>query len=759
MGKEWLLYWVSGNGGAAKSTKKRKSGGGSTEREPPSPGCMCSVFQLFDLHHFQFPLNHQTTLKTDSFLHFQDHEPSAVTKGVEAPRNSLELVETAACLPSATKEEEILNIPVGIQIKTSCENRSPRASTSSSKVRGEDLLSECSSGSPGAKTPNLVARLMGLDLLPESGSPSLSSSRRSTITNSHMHQYSSRHSLKQDRPRSRPFLQSRPCSRNNFYDNIDIAGGSVSLPETPRISSASRRSDVEQSRLSLQMNREHVGEELEYSAYAARKTGSRRRDVRVVQVQDENRSPAGSYHARNIVQQVKERVASRSRKVGLDITNTLKSREERRDEHVVLLKPKKRSPVLTRTEDGCGPSSKQTIPSCSPRLVRLFVDPKNKAITSSSPIAAKVQAPRLSPALSLSEENQSQVQEANVSLQKLRPQVLPMLNDQEHKSVQKCKKLGGNERFNSRLRNPPPTTASDAIRNKKEEPFIRPTTTNKLAVSVSEKKSSKRTPLSNELLPVSRKDSCLPLNKLRDKQQWGQNHDAQVSDALPWEGSSTTTRLSSCASRSYCPEEEVTHATTLLAFQENIRDKDICNGAAAASSSVDEMEFQYIKRILKRSGLDNATPVTLAKWFSPSHPLDPSIFHYMELFHPTTNKVSARLSHPSNRKLMFQLVDELLVEILKPYINPNPWIAGGGSQIMLYGSELIEQVCKRIKNFPSANCQVLEDIDALIEADLRKSKTSSYEEEEVGLERIASEIERDIMESLVHETSSTMLLS
>ncbi|KAI5670158.1 hypothetical protein M9H77_10522 [Catharanthus roseus] len=170
------------------------------------------------------------------------------------------------------------------------------------------------------------------------------------------------------------------------------------------------------------------------------------------------------------------------------------------------------------------------------------------------------------------------------------------------------------------------------------------------------------------------------------------------------------------------------------------------------------MEFQYIKIILKRTGLiHNSTPLSLANWFSPSHPLQPSIFHYMELFHSTTVNQCSRLSHRCNRKLIFQLVNELLVEILKPYINPKPWIrrrCGGGvvNRRKIYGgAELIEEICRKIKNFPLANCQVLEDIDGLIDGDLRKSDVGlivsssssswSWEDyEEVG-ERIALEIE------------------
>lgn len=62
----------------------------------------------------------------------------------------------------------------------------------------------------------------------------------------------------------------------------------------------------------------------------------------------------------------------------------------------------------------------------------------------------------------------------------------------------------------------------------------------------------------------------------------------------------------------------------------------------------------------------------------------------------------------------------------------------------------------RIQSLPSANCQVLEDIDALIDKDLRKKELGIrgrvFEEEEEEGESIVLEIERDIFESLVHES-------
>lgn len=71
MGKEWL-FW-GGGGGSSKSTKKQRSSGGGAEREAAAAaaaptGCMCAVFQLFDLHHLPFAMHHQPSFKPGSFL-------------------------------------------------------------------------------------------------------------------------------------------------------------------------------------------------------------------------------------------------------------------------------------------------------------------------------------------------------------------------------------------------------------------------------------------------------------------------------------------------------------------------------------------------------------------------------------------------------------------------------------------------------------------------------------------------------------------
>lgn len=65
MGRDWS--WLGGGGGGKKksSSKSKKD---DIKPQPPPPslagntataaGCMSAVFNIFDLHHLQFPINH-----------------------------------------------------------------------------------------------------------------------------------------------------------------------------------------------------------------------------------------------------------------------------------------------------------------------------------------------------------------------------------------------------------------------------------------------------------------------------------------------------------------------------------------------------------------------------------------------------------------------------------------------------------------------------------------------------------------------------
>ncbi|CAA7035097.1 unnamed protein product [Microthlaspi erraticum] len=633
MGRDWS--WLGGGGGKKKSSSKSKK---DIKTTPPvtSPagntataaGCMSAVFNIFDLQHLQFPLNHH-------HLH--------LPKGVDAPRNSLESTEEETpCSP--TRKDGNLNISMGIKIKTKPQARSSSSPSPSS-------LTATESYSPSVKTPTLVARLMGLDLVPDnyrsSPTPSSSSSSlielktptRSSHTNKHRH-YS--------------------LQRNS------IDGGTRSLPETPRISLGRRSVDVincyEHQRSSLLHLRDNNNNNNNNNINVLSSENNIARFTRVKEMKihedKENRSPRE--YARQIVMQLKENV-SRRRRMGADITNTTRSSKDHQHSREMHEPKKASSKITTITHDSS---------------------------SSSSPRLGSTETPKTKPP------------QANNVASKILETRLPPVQEEKHKQRRKP------ENFKSRLVKPPQTM--------QEEPFVRSPAA----------ASNKHNGLINfttvpSLHTIKKKDS--PPHK---------SSNLYVDSLKLRETQSSRNRASSELFPSF-PSQSQTHIAPPIAAG----------------------ELEYITRALRRTGVDRDTPVSYAKWFSPSHPLDPSIFYFLEHFAITRNSPED-LALRCNRKLLFHLADELLADILKPRINLKPWVCRYPvrSRGNLKGSELIDELSRRIERFPLAECLVLEDIDSLVAGDFPETATQTelaFEEEGEG---IVTELERGILETLVTET-------
>ncbi|KAL6977644.1 hypothetical protein U1Q18_026435 [Sarracenia purpurea var. burkii] len=219
-----------------------------------------------------------------------------------------------------------------------------------------------------------------------------------------------------------------------------------------------------------------------------------------------------------------------------------------------------------------------------------------------------------------------------------------------------------------------------------------------------------------------------------------------VFDSLP---SKIITLLPGCSSQAYEPER-----TKTLAAQGGSYDGDTSNGTTTG----DGEEFQYIAGILKRTGIETNPPLSFAEWYhSPTHPIHPSIFHRLELSAATIPAANySRLRHRRSRKLIFDLVNEILAEILRPFVNPTPWISPTArDHDQMNGFPLICAICSKIRSFQSVGCLVLDDIDALVEKDLRLRPWMAMEEEGEG---IVTGIGREIVETLVHETAIAIFL-
>ncbi|KAK6926310.1 DUF3741-associated sequence motif [Dillenia turbinata] len=686
MGKE---YWYRGTRKSSSTSKKGGSGGG--EKETASQlGCMSAVFQLFDFHHFPCAFHQRPSLQPDPNF-FPDDEPTTSLKGVEAPRNSLKsekpLTESASLssttTTTTTTEEESVNMPLVIRIE--------RRTSSDRKVH--DLSPDCSY-SPGTKTPNLVARLMGLDLLPENFSPSTSTSDLGTPR---LRTHSS----------NKAELQSRLCrrSRGRLCVYNDDMIGTRSLPETPRIS-LSRKSDVDP-RLSLQINKDNigVGEEFELSTL-------RMLTKKEFKCSDENRSP-GNY-ARHIVKQVKENV--RRRVVGMDITNTIKSKErETRNDDQLLVSQK-----LKRTKMG----GDQTTHSCSPRLKFMSSTWSNDNKKEQSSLSPKQPLP--TPALPVVIEKQEKLGKNSLKYSKPQPE------KKQQRSMQGCEK-GKSERFAAKPRKGIPQKTSDSIRNKQEEPFVRPPST------LSDKKGKKK-PLSNDLfnisvptlLSVKKEISSLSSSPYLPQKQYSQESNGQPPKGRRSQISSSTSQTS-CYHKKTEGENMIKQQTGMAALSVQEEYGNIRNGRV----SIGIEEFQYISGIIEGSGIekDKDNP----KWFSHSHPLDPSVFHELEHYYSAAS-ATGQLRFRCNRKLWFSLVDEVLGCILSKK-SKYPSIKGRGFRVF-------DVLCMRIESLRWRKCETLHDIDEMVECDFPEAVFRENEERE----EIVKEVEREVVDTLVHET-------
>lgn len=150
-------------------------------------------------------------------------------------------------------------------------------------------------------------------------------------------------------------------------------------------------------------------------------------------------------------------------------------------------------------------------------------------------------------------------------------------------------------------------------------------------------------------------------------------------------------------------------------------------------------EFNYVKAILGRADV-------AIKRFSLSRPIDPTIFHILELRQQATASLGT-LKHRWNRKLLFHLVEEILGDLLLYDFN---------------GQELLSRVWSLIRSLPGpAVCHVVGDIDSLVARELPVAKFRRLLHHPLLMaeaRQIATEIERDILNSLLGEAAESLCL-
>ncbi|KAG8064205.1 hypothetical protein GUJ93_ZPchr0004g39371 [Zizania palustris] len=527
--------------------------------------------------------------------------------GLQAPRNSLDL----------DADQLLREIHIGVQIE-------PAFDALASHARPSVPPSEAET----PRTPSLVARLMGIDGLPDSPAAASTGTKL-------------REKKKRVIPESISFRQPLRSLSCNIPGDL-----SRSLPDTPRASMSSARAAptwdvVDHPRLSLQVLKENVLDRAaQYmsmptsptssSGGARTKKTSRRRDI------SEGRS--AKEHAREIVRQAKETVANRKSKknaaIGKENTSPVHSGKEN-------------APPASNTP--AAPPIKASLAEQQPHAPRI-------------PLAPKSVPP-------------------------------PPPPPQQHQRTKP-----------SRPPPPPPPLEPPA----------------------------RATPV--PAVKGKRPDGCERFATRIQKQAPASTHQSSL-PAQPALASSTDRDIVS-------GERKITSSSSV-------------SPAAAAVPLEEDPEYVYMRTVLERGGFMRARAATGRpfKGHSLTAPVDPLVFHLLELDLPVDEVRLGPLRHRWNRKLLFHLTQEMLAELLLGLDPTSP----AQQQHQRSGAALLARLWRRARSFPAADCRVVQDIDALVAADLGAGRVRRLVEHPAVAEEsgdVADEVAERVLEALLDDCCS-----
>ncbi|XP_062184807.1 uncharacterized protein LOC133888543 [Phragmites australis] len=563
--KQSSSFWYS---------RSRSSSAPTTPREADPPvGCMSMV------HYLIFApgagcVGHPPTSSHSHAVVAPHHDANTGNMsrgGLEAPRNSLDL-----------DADNLKDIQIGVQIEPVFD------ALATSKMRPKATAPSSEAETP--RTPSLLARLMGIDGLPDNQSPSpalkkprptAGSSQRPAKKDKDKGNCSAPSAGKEKKKHVIPESMNREPLRS-LSCNVP-AGEARSLPDTPRASTSARAS-WDGPRLSLQALKENILDRAaQYMSLPTSPTsssaGKKKKDAHG---RREERERIAKEHAREIVRQSKETIASRKSK-----KNAAKS-----------------SPAAANKEN-VSPT-----PAMEDKLVAI-VQAGKRTVASPARARSTEQPPTHSPRVPLAPK-QPPLPPPPQRAKPSRPPPPPPPLDPP-----RARKPDGCERFATRIKNP---AASPA------------------APSASPSAPTRSTDFSVAGRGIASSPSTVPLKE--------------------------------------------------------------------------DPEYSYLRTVLERGGFMRAPPGRPFKGHSVSAPVDPIVFHLLELELPVDEARLGTLRHRWNRKLLFHLTQEILADIL---LGLDAWSSGTAPPS---GAPLLGKVWNKVRSFPAADCRVVGDIDALVASDL-----------------------------------------
>ncbi|OAY84737.1 Protein TRM32 [Ananas comosus] len=173
----------------------------------------------------------------------------------------------------------------------------------------------------------------------------------------------------------------------------------------------------------------------------------------------------------------------------------------------------------------------------------------------------------------------------------------------------------------------------------------------------------------------------------------------------------------------------------------------------------DEADFQYVKSILKISGF--STSEILGDWYSPDQPVDPLHFEEAENSPREHDNYVDDDDSLLNHMLLFDLINEILLEIYDSSFVTFPQFSGFCSRIrpMPTGYQVLKEVWANISRYLSSQLQIDQAVENVVAQDFVRNDgwmNLRFDSEYVGLE-LEDLILDDLIDNVVFDLDDISL--
>ncbi|KAL2608661.1 hypothetical protein R1flu_027234 [Riccia fluitans] len=176
-------------------------------------------------------------------------------------------------------------------------------------------------------------------------------------------------------------------------------------------------------------------------------------------------------------------------------------------------------------------------------------------------------------------------------------------------------------------------------------------------------------------------------------------------------------------------------------------------------------DLLYVRNLLVASGFTESSTMIIARWNSPLYPLDPCLYERLEEYYNDINSMdkesskskaaatSSKVQSDSNkRKLLFDVVNEIIFKLLGPRLSYRPWVQPGAPLLrpLPTSRQLLNDIWLEIcACFSPDGLEEFEALDALMARDV--SRGGEWINSREIAEQIGYELERSILDSLIEE--------